>query len=454
MDKESFSTLLTDLVLPMFAGASIIGENDSSPRDFEVAQGVGGTVLVKPEKKDEYRLIIKRNQPFKSTDTNILKEIIIELVKVSYFQVFEPTYLKKLQNIAIEKAICRSLFEESASTMVGLIEDMLVWSQKTYEGHGLTFGFIINGNAVSKSTDKNLMYSEILKNDFSALLSDGIMSYLELDKDGYLIDHNMLTSSRSMSVCAPYLYSGFARASHDKRIGISLAKSGDLLIFKDCQLTVSRRHGVWNIFSHNEIVGLLSNNKSHTIKDIRKSIYFSALDTAFTRAGGCIVILDAGQIGSVLKHIDVYDIIDEKSFELKKQQEFEESEKLFNYSHKQEMVKEIDCSFENFLKNPKCVKSSSLRKIIGNRKFHELDRKLRQELIGMDGAMVVDYDGTIVAVGAIIKIEAGSTGGGRLAATRTLSRYGVAMKISTDGFIQGFAFDKKANLPKNIFSVG
>ena len=117
-------------------------------------------------------------------------------------------------------------------------------------------------------------------------------------------------------------------------------------------------------------------------------------------------------------------------------------------------MKDISCNFEQFLSNPKCIKNANLIRIINKRRFHELDRKLRQELIGMDGATIVDSDGKIVAIGAIVKIEAGSSGGGRLAATKTLSKYGVAIKISTDGFIQGFAYDKKTNHPKNIFSVG
>ena len=72
----------------------------------------------------------------------------------------------------------------------------------------------------------------------------------------------------------------------------------------------------------------------------------------------------------------------------------------------------------------------------------------------MDGATIVDYDGTIIATGAIIKIEAGSKAGGRLAATKTLARYGVAIKISQDGIIQGYTYDKKAFKARNVFSVG
>jgi len=264
----------------------------------------------------------------------------------------------------------------------------------------------------------------------------------------------MLTNTRAMQISAPYQYSSFARASIGKKIGIALSKSGDLLIFKDSELVVSKRRGVWNVFSHSEIVDMLSSKKQHSLKDIRKSVYYTALDTAYAETGGCLVILDAGQIENALKHIDVYDLLDEKYFFLKKKIQIEESEKLFNYEHKQELLQDIDCTYEEFLSKRKCVKVANLIRIINKRRFHELDRKLRQELVGMDGATVVDADGRIVAVGAIVKIEAGSSGGGRLAATKTLSRYGTAIKISTDGFIQGYSYDKKTNQSKNIFSVG
>ena len=66
----------------------------------------------------------------------------------------------------------------------------------------------------------------------------------------------------------------------------------------------------------------------------------------------------------------------------------------------------------------------------------------------------VDYDGTIVTAGAILKIEAGSiSGGGRKAAAMALAKYGVALKISQDGEIQGFVSDKKQPVPKLLFTV-
>ena len=92
--------------------------------------------------------------------------------------------------------------------------------------------------------------------------------------------------------------------------------------------------------------------------------------------------------------------------------------------------------------------------MINGRKFYELSRKLRQELISVDGATIINNDGDVVAVGAIIMIETGGFSGGRLAASKTLSKYGVSLKISADGQIQGFKFDKHKQKSVPIFMLG
>ena len=68
-----------------------------------------------------------------------------------------------------------------------------------------------------------------------------------------------------------------------------------------------------------------------------------------------------------------------------------------------------------------------------------MDRKLRCELIALDGACIIDArQGTIYSFGAIIQNDSGSATGGRSAAAKKLSRYGIAIKISTDGYIDVF----------------
>ncbi|GAB3635721.1 hypothetical protein GCM10027422_13110 [Hymenobacter arcticus] len=98
------------------------------------------------------------------------------------------------------------------------------------------------------------------------------------------------------------------------------------------------------------------------------------------------------------------------------------------------------------------VKSQSVKRLIDGKKFQDLDRVLRKELLGIDGAVIINHQGDVIAAGAIIKIAAGSTGGGRLAATKTLARYGSAIKISADGMVAAYVMDNEEIT--ELFSFG
>ena len=151
---------------------------------------------------------------------------------------------------------------------------------------------------------------------------------------------------------------------------------------------------------------------------------------------------------NVLKHINPADVLVEDCYN----HIMEENRSKSFFA---ELTEESSYTpFSDFIKEDKCVKTANLIKIIRGRKFHELGRKLRLELMGIDGATIVDYDGTIIAVGAIIKIEAGSSGGGRLAAAKILSNYGISIKISNDGSIQGFRADRSKLRVKPLFVIG
>lgn len=454
MNKEQFTSMITNIVLPLFTGSSIIGEEPSSSRDFEAAQGQNGTMLIKPTKADEYRLIIKRNQPFKSNDIDLVKSIISELVLISSLGIKESAYLHRLQHSAIEKAICFSLSENSGHTLLELLSEMTKWAERTYEGKDLTFGFAINDTITSQNPMPNLHFSRLLSNDFMALLSDGVKSTIEFDKNGFLIGYYALKLRSNLLIC-PQKYLPFASYCSANKIGVTLNEKGDMMIFKNNTLVFAKRRGIWNSFNHEALIDLLSNKTIHTIKEIRKNIYITALDVSFAGNGGCIVYLnkDKSNTNQVLNCIDSSDVLTEFFYNQKKKLEREEAEKLYNFFNKP-IINNENITFKNYISDDKSVKTASIISIIAGRKFHELNRKLREELVAMDGAIVIDYDGTIIACGAIIKIEAGSSGGGRLAAAKTLARFGTSLKISTDGIIQGFAFDKRGNKVKHIFTIG
>ena len=216
----------------------------------------------------------------------------------------------------------------------------------------------------------------------------------------------------------------------------------------------AKRKGNWNVYSHEEVVQLLAYRNAHSQKDIRRAIYCTALDCSFEYNGGILIYLNKDMADKALFTIDAKDILLEEYYEKKKEIELEEAGKLYNVATSAQTRKKYNFTYEQFLNTNRCTKTKCLRKIIEGRKFQELGRKMREELVGMDGATVIDFDGSIIAVGAILKIEAGSNEGGRLAAATNLAKYGVSIKISQDGQMQGFCPDKKEhNGIKALFTV-
>lgn len=87
-------------------------------------------------------------------------------------------------------------------------------------------------------------------------------------------------------------------------------------------------------------------------------------------------------------------------------------------------------------KEMRAIKREVIKQLVGRKSFCQLDRKLRSELTAMDGACILDLNGNVISFGAIIRNEAESSGGARSAACKTLSKHGLAVKISTDGYVE------------------
>lgn len=75
------------------------------------------------------------------------------------------------------------------------------------------------------------------------------------------------------------------------------------------------------------------------------------------------------------------------------------------------------------------VKTACLKAILGaDGVFQRLSRHLKQELVGIDGATVLDYRGNVISAGAIIQIPHGSAEGARLSAARELANLVLALR--------------------------
>ena len=449
MVKQEFYEIVEKLIVPLFTGSYLAGETESSSRDLEVALGKSNSILLKPTKLDDYRLILKRGQAFKSFEVNLIRAIISEINNISSLELQDKLYISKLQSMAIEKALIESITESGSETIMGIINGLEKWSSRTYEGATVALGIMVNLGAHADETSK-VHYTEILNSDFFALFTDGISSFVEFDRDGLMLGYLNLKNPKAVATISPHIYDRVARVCNDKRVGILLTENGDILIFYARQLIFAKRNGNWCVYSHEEVIRLLQNNVSYTAKQIRRSIYNTALDCSFAYKGACIAYINKDKAIDVLQHIDAADIVSEEHFNIKKQLEIDEAGKLYNLGTANKIIERFSLSYEEFLAKNKCTKTMAIRKIIAGKKLFELDRKLVEEMTSVDGATIVDFDGTIIAVGAIIKIEAGSRGGGRLAAAATMAKYGVAIKVSQDGIMQGLSVDKQ-NKVKQLF---
>ena len=143
---------------------------------------------------------------------------------------------------------------------------------------------------------------------------------------------------------------------------------------------------------------------------IREAIYETCLDASFARTGACIGVVSSSRSAHWTKIV----------------------------------VNEGD-----HIQLSQSIKARAVSRMIRHKKFQQLDRRLRQELSAIDGATVISHDGTILAVGAILKIPGGSSGGGRLAAAKALSSVGLGIKVSQDGGITGF----RSGLSKPAFQI-
>jgi len=448
MKRDRFTTFLEDNILSMFTGSEIAGEEESSPRDACVAQGAAGSLLVKFDRSDDYRFVIRRVQPFKAFEISIIKSILEEMHHI-YRANLDKEYVNKLETQVAQHAICKVIAAKGRDTLDSLLTLISSWALRTYEGNRATFGFVVSNKTAPKNINPNMHIEHILRKDFIALLSDGKNTGIELSADGYLVGYQTFSNAKKEDLLAPFEYLKLASQCTGTKVGVCLNEQGDVLLFKDKQLLFAKRNGAWVCFSHEEIIGKLA-DRTGEVEELRRAIYLSALDTSFARNGGCILHVNNSERFSVLKHIDAADLLFKDCYDYKMQQIIDQS--FFKLPGEEE-ENSFD-AFEKFLTEEKCSKAANLIKIIAGKKFQELDRKLRQELIAIDGATIVDYEGNILAVGAIVKIEAGSSGGGRLAAAKTLSNYGVAMKISNDGTIEGFRMDRSKLRVKPLFVIG
>lgn len=194
-----------------------------------------------------------------------------------------------------------------------------------------------------------------------------------------------------------------AAESKGKVLGLSLTRQGDILVLAGGDLAYSYRSGRWQYWNH-QFLRMLR-ERAHAAESLARQqavlrTYDAALDVSFRRSGGLFVIVsDPKHLGDFVADPDIIG---------------------------NEEREEVDRDFDREFERAKHVKN--------------IPRQVLVRLAGLDGAVVTDRAGIMLAYGAILRMPKGTASereeGSHTKAAIAASKYGVAVKISSDGDIK------------------
>lgn len=273
----------------------------------------------------------------------------------------------------------------------------------TYENQRLSYGVIL-----SRQSGGGALLTQVVDNKRFKRLSDGFSTALVLDRDGRVIKLAALTSSPKEGLLLsrrPWWSAGLAsHASQLGGVGIALTRNGDVLVFHRGRLLFSQRAGRWRAWSHAAVLSRIRDlwtcrGKSGNIREVLSYLYHVALDLAFRRSGGLLVVAASRRR---LAHL-------------------------------------LTSSRDHVGARGRGPGEQTIDRSIRKQRVQNLDRRVVGDLAALDGALVVDRSGHILAFGAMTRSSSTAKQGARTRAAIAASRDGLAIKVSSDGDIAVFA---------------
>ena len=300
----------------------------------------------------------------------------------------------------IVRAIAGQLGGTSAGTVEESIRFLLRSAARTYEGQSVHLNLLLDLDLrVGSPALPDLRTLE--EYDWHALLGSGLDSGILVDADGNVvraIDVRSAMTTVTTNDLAPdalrALGSWTTGGAPSRRVALSVTRSREITIQQRGVLRYVFRSGRWKALPLDVAIQSSWSSGAGISKELKRAVLASAIDASLGHHGACICVITRGH------------------------------RKRFDASGAVE---------------PGDLWPANIRAhLFEATTFQGLSRRQRVELLSMDGAIVLDHRGKILAAGAIVSVPGGSTGGGRLAATRALAKYGAAIKVSQDGPIKAF----------------
>ena len=403
----TFREFLDDVLLPMFPGVEIIGDGWHPQRQVQslVTFAPGANRLrIRENIAEPVFLELARAQSFDSLEKDLVENLVRAFAEVK--SEAEP-FLSQLEEAIIRKAIAKTVAPGRATQqriIAKILATMSSWATQTYEGERVSSGCIVTTSHLPVATAR-VATDQLFREDFAKTLTDGVDTWWRIAAVGGVMrfetSEDETTLTAPIDGFFPLRYRPLALRTTGNGVGIALNRNGEILVFANQKLRFAMRRGGWVNFAHDSIVKQMSPGGAGSAK-LRRAIYASCIDVSFARSGGCIGLLRTRD---------------------------------FSQFRTDKIVAQNDQIGASIDLKPKAAAT-----LLRGRSFYSLSRTVRKELLGLDGAVVLRPDGSVYAAGAILKLGSVNLGtqGGRSAAAKTLSKYGLGIKISEDGLISGY----------------
>jgi len=402
MNRKIVEFIIQEHILKLFPGVTVEEKAGDSHQNKLLVYSYGQSQL-RTKSIEGKSFYLTRLQPFSKDEFKVIYDILSIANEYSNLPVGTQKYL---DSISISRAVARSIVLGAGDSYLEayisrIIDTLEKWATQTYEGNRISVSLGLDPEKMRKRND----FEDFILNDFSKVLSNGYDTLMEFGRHGAFIDYIGLQPSDKCQK-SPFRYSAFASYTNkNNKYAFVLNRNGEILVFRAGELVFAKRRGEWRLFTHDSVIKQLAFGSRKLDEELRYAIYESALDASFARCGACIGVI-------------------------------QKTEMLKIYNAKIINDKDI-------IKNKLEVKSIIFDSKFSNMKYQNIDQRLRQEILGIDGATIIDWNGVILATGAILSLPAGSEGGARLAAAKCLREYGFSMKISADGEINVFGKNKE-----------
>jgi len=371
------------------------------------------------------RLAVKRStgtvqRTIDDTEHDIAQHLLERLAAVLRGKDAAPTSesLEAIQAAFDEQVVGTYLMEHHGlrTHVCAVFRSLRELAEQSYENKSLTFGCLLDPSRPQKPSAKGIFPTDVLGWKRYKALSDGYRTAYRISTNGCVVGFEDLRSVRLASSGGTHFFPEWceylAPASQGGICGVCLTRQGDILVFDRGTLRFTYRFGQWQYWNHTHVIDLLR-NRAHVqrvprrvIARVVSALYRAALDVSFRRSGGLFVLLGSvKQLRSIVLRGDA--IGDGRR-------------------------DPIHRTFDRTLRGPSILRTP---------------RRLVVELAGLDGAVVLNNKGDILAYGAVLQPrkrgKVGPAEGSRTKAAIGASNYGLSVKISSDGDISFYESGEK-----------